>query len=73
VSTESKRLRILSASLIKLDSHTDDRGAFIEVWRDSWIEGAMVPLQANISVSKQGVLRGLHYHLKQSDYWVLVK
>lgn len=73
MSPESKRLRILSAALLTLDSHTDDRGSFLEVWRHSWVDGAMVPQQANISVSKRGVLRGLHYHLRQSDYWVLVE
>ncbi len=73
VSTESKRLRILSASLITLESHVDERGAFVEVWRDSWVQGAQPPRQANISISKRGVLRGLHFHLKQADYWVLVQ
>ncbi len=73
VKSETKRLRILGALLINLEEHADQRGSFIEVWRDSWLEGARPPLQANISISRAGVLRGLHYHLKQSDYWVLVK
>ncbi|MER3455039.1 MAG: dTDP-4-dehydrorhamnose 3,5-epimerase [Acidimicrobiia bacterium] len=73
VGTELKRLRILSASLITLDVHRDGRGEFVEVWRDSWIAGALTPKQANMSRSKKGVLRGLHYHLRQSDFWFLVE
>lgn len=69
---EIKRLKILDTYLVGLEKHEDPRGAFIEVWRQQWIEGSKPPLQANISVSKKGVLRGLHYHLKQADYWVLI-
>jgi dTDP-4-dehydrorhamnose 3,5-epimerase len=29
-------------------------------------------LQANLSTSAAGVLRGLHYHRRQLDYWVVV-
>ena len=28
-------------------------------------------VQANLSISAQGVLRGLHYHRRQLDYWVV--
>jgi dTDP-4-dehydrorhamnose 3,5-epimerase len=73
VSLEVKRLQIMDACLVELQSHEDARGAFIEVWRQAWIGGSKPPQQANISISKSGVLRGLHYHLHQSDYWVLVK
>jgi dTDP-4-dehydrorhamnose 3,5-epimerase len=30
-------------------------------------------VQANLSVSRAGVLRGLHFHLRQTDYWVLLE
>ena len=29
-------------------------------------------VQANLSTSAQGVLRGLHYHRRQLDYWIVV-
>jgi dTDP-4-dehydrorhamnose 3,5-epimerase len=29
-------------------------------------------VQANLSVSKKGVLRGLHFHRLQADYWVVL-
>jgi dTDP-4-dehydrorhamnose 3,5-epimerase len=63
--------------------HADERGAFRELWRASWLPGLSAaetgaPLgedprfvQANLSTSAQGVLRGLHYHRRQLDYWVV--
>ena len=63
--------------------HGDSRGAFREIWRAS----AFPPLtpaatgsppgseprfvQANLSSSAAGVLRGLHYHRRQLDYWIV--
>lgn len=29
-------------------------------------------VQANRSDSKAGVLRGLHYHVRQADYWIVM-
>lgn len=54
----------------RIDAHGDDRGAFREVWRASKRPGQFV--QANLSLSKAGVLRGLHYHERQVDYWIVV-
>jgi dTDP-4-dehydrorhamnose 3,5-epimerase len=48
--------------------HVDDRGSFRELWRS---EGGPPFVQANLSVSAQGVLRGLHLHRHQIDYWVV--
>jgi dTDP-4-dehydrorhamnose 3,5-epimerase len=28
-------------------------------------------VQGNVSFSKKGVLRGMHYHLKQADFWLV--
>lgn len=42
----------------------DDRGYFFESWNHERYRGAGVPagfVQDNVSVSKRGVLRGLHY------------
>src|SRR6266576_3771729 len=63
--------------------HSDSRGAFRELWRasdfpplepaetgaPSGVDPAFV--QANLSTSAAGVLRGLHYHRRQLDYWVV--
>jgi dTDP-4-dehydrorhamnose 3,5-epimerase len=63
--------------------HGDSRGAFRELWRASTFprlgaDEAGAPegteprfVQANLSTSAPGVLRGLHYHQRQLDYWVV--
>ena len=57
------------------DLHRDKRGTFCEVWQavryeDLWPELTFV--QDNLSVSKKGTLRGLHFQKKtssgQTDY-----
>ncbi|MFN8034334.1 MAG: dTDP-4-dehydrorhamnose 3,5-epimerase [Acidimicrobiia bacterium] len=47
----------------------DDRGLFVETYRQEWIPGAPVMIQANRADRKAGALVGLHYHLHQADYW----
>jgi dTDP-4-dehydrorhamnose 3,5-epimerase len=58
-----------------LERHEDERGSFTELWRASWLEGvAGAPfVQANLSRSRGGVLRGLHVHRRQADLWVVVE
>ncbi len=52
--------------------HVDDRGSFRELWRASTLGDVGGPfVQANLSVSAPGVLRGLHVHRRQLDYWVV--
>lgn len=58
--------------------HADERGSFRELWRAGWFAdlgtGATAPrfVQANLSTSAAGVLRGLHLHRRQLDFWVVV-
>jgi dTDP-4-dehydrorhamnose 3,5-epimerase len=49
----------------------DDRGYFFESYRRTWIPGAREMIQGNCSFSRAGVLRGLHYHMKQADLWAV--
>lgn len=52
----------------------DSRGNFREVFRREWFpQRSWDKLQSNGSRSKQGVLRGLHYHFKQVDYWYVAE
>jgi dTDP-4-dehydrorhamnose 3,5-epimerase len=62
--------------------HADARGTFRELWRASaYADGGIDPelagipgarfVQANLSTSVAGVLRGLHYHRRQLDRWVV--
>jgi dTDP-4-dehydrorhamnose 3,5-epimerase len=51
------------------DVHGDNRGRFVETWRQEWVPGARAMVQANRADRRQGALVGLHYHLHQADYW----
>jgi dTDP-4-dehydrorhamnose 3,5-epimerase len=63
VGVRSRRLRI----------HPDERGAFQEVWRESWTADLGDPMrQVNLSRSQPRVLRGLHLHRHQADLWVVL-
>ena len=55
--------------LVNLVGHGDDRGRFMETFRQEWFPGTPPMVQGNRSDSAAGVLRGLHYHLHQADYW----
>jgi dTDP-4-dehydrorhamnose 3,5-epimerase len=49
---------------------TDDRGYFFETWNSTRYEQAGIPgsfVQDNISFSKKGILRGLHFQYPQSQ------
>ena len=61
----------------------DERGSFRELWKAS-SHGSILPLdagepagsaprfvQANLSTSARGVLRGLHFHRRQLDHWIV--
>ena len=55
--------------------YEDIRGSFRELWRapgPASHEAVSPYVQANLSTSAAGVLRGLHLHLRQLDYWVVL-
>jgi dTDP-4-dehydrorhamnose 3,5-epimerase len=54
----------------RLMRHVDDRGSFTELWRASGFPDSRF-VQANRSISASGVLRGLHFHRRQLDYWIV--
>jgi dTDP-4-dehydrorhamnose 3,5-epimerase len=55
--------------LVDLTVRTDDRGSFSETFRQEWFPDAPPMVQSNLSVSRSGVLRGMHVHRRQADYW----
>ncbi len=52
--------------------HGDLRGGFTETYRKEWFPGPEM-VQGNRSDSAAGTIRGLHFHRKQSDYWLCVR
>ncbi len=74
--------RLPGVGIERITRHGDPRGSFREVWRASWYPALDAPtagladaafVQANVSVSATGVLRGLHLHRRQLDHWVLLE
>jgi dTDP-4-dehydrorhamnose 3,5-epimerase len=53
------------AQLLPLSYFEDERGWFLEVRRESRLPERTV--QTNVSFSRQGVIRGLHYHDRGQD------
>jgi dTDP-4-dehydrorhamnose 3,5-epimerase len=51
--------------LIPLSKIEDDRGSFVEIRRDSLLPKPT--RQTNVSFSRKGVVRGLHYHERGQD------
>lgn len=62
IDTEIKDVKILEPKVFG-----DNRGFFMETWRDSWFKENVCDrsfVQDNHSKSYQGILRGLHYQLQ---------
>ncbi|MEM7030616.1 MAG: dTDP-4-dehydrorhamnose 3,5-epimerase [Chloroflexota bacterium] len=55
---------------VNLKAFADNRGRFTETFRKTWFpQRSWDNIQTNRSDSHKGVLRGLHYHRHQVDYW----
>lgn len=55
---------------VSIRAFADERGQFMETFRREWFPWIdWSHIQSNRSDSKAGVLRGLHFHRKQVDYW----
>jgi len=55
------------------DVHGDERGRFVETYRRSWFPAGREMVQGNRSEKQAGALVGLHYHLRQADYWYALR
>jgi dTDP-4-dehydrorhamnose 3,5-epimerase len=51
--------------LLPLRRYDDSRGWFVEIRRESWLPKPT--RQTNVSFSRRGVIRGLHYHERGQD------
>ena len=66
--SESKQIQ--GVILAELQAFGDQRGRFAETFRKEWFpQRSWERMQVNRSQSQAGVLRGLHYHHHQVDYW----
>ena len=66
-------LQIEGVNFVALRAFGDDRGRFLETFRMEWFpQRNWARVQSNVSYSKAGVLRGLHFHYHQVDYWFCV-
>jgi dTDP-4-dehydrorhamnose 3,5-epimerase len=64
---------IAGVYIMPLKTFSDDRGRFTETFRREWFPWIeWNAIQGNRSDSKAGVLRGLHYHHQQIDYWYVL-
>lgn len=64
---------IADVRTVQFNIFADDRGRFMETFRKEWFpERSWDIIQSNRSQSVAGVLRGLHYHHHQVDYWQLL-
>lgn len=62
--------QIAGVQIAKLRAFADERGRFMETFRTEWFpQRTWEIIQCNRSDSRPGVLRGLHYHHEQVDYW----
>jgi dTDP-4-dehydrorhamnose 3,5-epimerase len=65
-------VEIDGVKLFKPKVFGDGRGAFFEAFRASWINADRQRwVQWNISKSAGNVVRGLHFHKLQTDYWLV--
>lgn len=66
--------RISGVFTVQLRAYGDERGRFTETFRKEWFPQRTWDLiQTNRSDSKAGVLRGLHFHHRQVDYWYVFR
>lgn len=65
---------IQDVRIVNFRVFADARGQFMETFRKEWFpDRSWQIIQSNRSHSKAGVLRGLHYHHHQVDYWQLME
>lgn len=65
-----KETKLPGVFLLEPDVFSDERGFFLETWNDRRYENAGIKgsfVQDNVSFSKKGVLRGLHFQYPQSQ------
>jgi len=65
-----KETKLAGVLVLEPDVFSDERGFFLETWKSTRYENAGIRgpfVQDNVSFSKKGVLRGLHFQYPQSQ------
>ncbi len=65
-----KETKLEGVLVLEPDVFSDERGFFLETWKSTRYEDAGIKgpfVQDNVSFSKKGVLRGLHFQYPQSQ------
>jgi dTDP-4-dehydrorhamnose 3,5-epimerase len=55
-----------------LETHADERGWLVELYREDELPPENHPVMAYVSQTLPGVARGPHHHLEQSDYFAFI-
>src|SRR3972149_8475589 len=55
-----------------LRPHPDDRGYLVELFRPDWAVPVR-PIQWNLTMAREGVLRGPQFHLHRMEYLILLE
>ena len=66
----AKETKLPGIVILEPDVFSDDRGFFLETWNSTRYENAGIEgpfVQDNVSFSKKGVLRGLHFQYPRSQ------
>ena len=70
---DTKQTKLAGVLILEPDVFSDERGFFLETWNRTRYESVGIPgnfVQDNISFSKKGILRGLHFQYPQPNYFV---
>jgi len=65
-----KETKLSGVLIVEPDVFADERGFFLETWSTTRYEEAGIPgpfVQDNVSLSRKGILRGLHFQHPQSQ------
>lgn len=73
MTTIAALLDIDGAYLVTHEAHGDHRGRFVETYRREWFPGGREMVQGNRADRRAGSIVGLHYHLRQADYWYVAR
>jgi dTDP-4-dehydrorhamnose 3,5-epimerase len=66
------RSRIVGVDFRSLDPHQDERGTLTEIFRQDWFKEEP-PIQWNLVRSRPRVLRGVHCHIRHTDFLSVIE